>query len=375
MKFAPVLFTVLFSIAVPAHASTASPCPPTQRVSEARITALEASESPERWRARVDGLLAWHERSGAQPVEHDALARYALTYLTMYEATEEDAYACHARQLLERLSSTAYRREGFTGWGLSYAYDAFQDGLLNAFDTIYGYTTSTVAFAFQKAFEVLGDSEYRSLAETAAYTLVEQIGYIENGDGSVTFRYSDQPADREFRVANISAIAAAALILTDFDVASAERALFRLVDTQGDDGNWQYWDESPPERTLRNDPAHWGIITTSLYQAYAKLNRPEFLNAARRATAAMKHEAFQPDGTATEYTGIGWTIAEPLRTLTYAYRIDGDPFAEPAFDALTFAPEGYVETVTPIPEAEAHARAQSWYAWALAEWYRLHITS
>ncbi|MHB2266548.1 hypothetical protein [Aliihoeflea sp. PC F10.4] len=101
------------------------------------------------------------------------------------------------------LVSDAEKGDGRVGWGLSHAWDAFQDGTVNPADTIYGITQGFAVKGLLAVYELTGDELYADTARKALDYYLSAAGeYVEDG---LVFRYSDQQADRPFEVYNIGA--------------------------------------------------------------------------------------------------------------------------------------------------------------------------
>lgn len=128
---------------------------------------------------------------------------------------------------------------GPNGWGLTYAWDAYQDGTVNPADTTYAITTALVLSAFLDA----GQEPPAGIAEHWA-------GLFADG----FYPYSDQPADAIF-TPNVSAMMAAVMYRLGY-TEQADEAIERLVTS---------WPWTYSERTERpNDKLHlaytyWGL--------------------------------------------------------------------------------------------------------------------
>lgn len=132
---------------------------------------------------------------------------------------------------------------GPNGWGLTFAWDAFEDGTVNPDSTAYAITTALVLQAFLDA-----DQEPPpGIAE-------RWTDYFSDG----FYWYSDQPSDAIF-TPNVSAMMASVMYRLGY-TEQADDAIRRLVETAQDGPTWRYSDAHDSD----NDALHhlytvWGI--------------------------------------------------------------------------------------------------------------------
>lgn len=128
--------------------------------------------------------------------EHDVLLLLSRTYAAKYGSGKIAKDKLKLENILSRLEETAYlNSDDKIGWGLSFAWDAFNDGTVNPEDTIYAYTTAHAGLAFIDAYEVTNNEHYIEVATKAARTLLDDTCcWIEGENTSIW--YSNQPQDQ-----------------------------------------------------------------------------------------------------------------------------------------------------------------------------------
>lgn len=288
----------------------------------------------------------------------------------------DDAHRNAAQDLLERLAELAREHEGRASWGLSYAWDAFQDDVTNPADTIYSYTTAAAAHAFLDGYVVLDDDRWLDWAERAGTSLMVDTCCWEDDDG-LSVWYSDQENDQQDgrQVHNVTGLALGVLDrLAQFDVQVGDddvtaRMAARLLRRQGqgwtrpDDTaatNWPYRDGDD----VANDLIHETFIVDGLLW----LGSDEAVEAARRSLAGIWSNHFGDDG-APRYDrhhtagSNDWGPPAGLYVLTgpETFRDEARRVAE----QLT----GQVgEDGWPAPVDPDHLRGTAWYALALARY-------
>jgi hypothetical protein len=169
-----------------------------------------------------------HTRAAPSAVEPDAVAFLAISNL-------EDGHYGAARDRLDWLAKRG------PGWGLSEAWDAFQDGSVNPASTVYSYTTAIAGLAFADAYERLHDRRYLKIARQSAELLVSsRLCCWRSGDQAGVW-YSDQPADQKpgYRVYNVTGLALALLGRLHMHQQLATKMTRGLLAARTRDG-WRY---------------------------------------------------------------------------------------------------------------------------------------
>ena len=281
------------------------------------------------------------------------------------------------RAQLDRLLQLRIEGEGGWGWGLSYPWDAYGDGVVNPADTIYSYTTAAAALALLDGYAVLGDEKYLEAARQAGAALTVDTCCWRDGD-HVSVWYDDQPNDQrnERQVHNVNGLALAAFTRLDeatgdsryADLTSAMAE--HLIEEQGEgyaqenygktrvaDSNWAY---SQAEPGRPNDLIHEAFIVEGLLT----YGTDEAVQAARRSLDGMLATHFN-DGEPREgkYTfgSLGWGPGAALFVLAMVddYRDAARPVAENLSEAVSD------EGRSTLADAE-QLRAQAWYSLGLA---------
>ena len=306
-----------------------------------------------------------------QSIEPDLVLIAARAQLAL--ARVDRSHTGAAVGLLEQLDSLAVTKHGRRGWGLSYAWDAFNDDVVNPADTIYSYTTAAAGLAFLDGYEVLGDERWLDLALEASKTLVSVTCCWDDGTRA-TIWYSDQANDQhpDKRVHNVSGWTLALLERlsdhgVDIDRGLADRLARHLVDAQGAGwkrpksaalSNWPYIVDGP----TANDLLHEVFIAEGL------LWRSDGHGAANRAIEGILATHFTNGWPRTGGHTRGTTEKGPpagLYLLVLAGRDEADEIAA----VLT---ESIGDDGTSSLFKEQWARALAWYALALA-YYEGHF--
>lgn len=156
------------------------------------------------------------------------------------------------------------------GWGLPYAWDAFNDKSVNPADTVYGVT---VAMAVRGLFDVYDLTGEKLYMDAAVRALNDYLPYFHETEDGGYFGYSDQPADQK-QVYNISSLlmgqyARAYYYTKDnrfLEVAQKTKSqLDKSRSSVGDDVFWTY----SSDVTRPNDSVHAAFVVQG-YLDYAK---------------------------------------------------------------------------------------------------------
>lgn len=231
--------------------------------------------------------------AGLDPANHDdadvvANCLHALALIGEPTATVSD-----------RLWELRETWSGHSGWGLTVAWDAFSDGSENPADTIYGYTTGRAGLAFHAA----GDT---ARASEAAATLA--CPALWDGSG---VDYSNQTADRGYRVWNIDGLAL--WLWSDLGVHPSERVAIQsnLEAAQGEgvsvpSWHWPYQDGS----NTKNDCHHLAFIIRGLQRAGSSSLSSTWANLHRFHAGAGKTKMHDSSSSAvTSGRDPGWHCA------------------------------------------------------------------
>lgn len=151
------------------------------------------------------------------------------------------------------------------GWGLGFAWDAFNDGSENPATTVYGITTALGARGLLDVFERYRDPRYLEAAVASLDYYSKFFTATENGG---YFWYSDQASD-EINAPNISAMMLAPLLKAgklsdrpDF-IRLAHMAAKEILASRKNQGTYQYWSYSDRNENP-NDAAHAAFMVLGL---------------------------------------------------------------------------------------------------------------
>lgn len=293
------------------------------------------------------------------------LAARAQLALTVLDAAGEPA----ARRLLERLAGLGRQEDGGYGWGLSFAWDAFQDGVVNPVDTIYSYTTASAALAFLDGYERLHDKTYLEIATAAGETLTKLAHYSDNGIHASIW-YSNQLNDHQEgrEVHNVSGLTLAVLQSlvasgVTVDLALAEKIARHLVDVQG------VGIETPDHAATSG----W-VYMTGASNANDLLHETFIIDGLRRHSIGLDAAEVALKGIVESHFWNGWWRPEPhtlgsrnwgpagaLEVLT------GHPIHGPLAVVLAQRMVDVINGDGPVAiKPPEHERARAWYAMALA---------
>lgn len=328
----------------------------------------EEPAPPERLAARILASLPW-----PSSFEADVILLAARTAAQL--ATLDAGFEIPLRAQLSRLRALGRPTpSNGLGWGLASEYDTFSDGQTNPASTIYSYTTAAAALAFLDGHAVTGSVEYLQMAQSAATTLVADLGWWVDGELAGIW-YSDQRNDRraDYLVYNVCALGLAVLSRLDralgttrfarerADLASLLLAARRL-EPEPDKERWGDWPyRAGAER--RNDLIHevfvlegllehgsaeaWSVAVESLGRLYA----PHF------ASDGCPNEGSMTLGSQGWGPGAGlFGFASTSETLELADRV-GPCLSE------RVGPSG--EVAGTMRDVD---RGRAWYALGLARW-------
>jgi hypothetical protein len=184
-------------------------------------------------------------------------------------------------------------------------WDAFQDGTINDIGTIYTFYCVLKGEAFWKAFHLTGKRKYLRESKRIAKMIIQEIGYLDNPDGTICFRYSDNRNDSGYRVHNINAYTA--MYLIHFDKFLALRTIQFEINTQLKDGNWYYCQEL---KGRLNDLVHWSMIGTSFYRIFQETGDSLYYKKARKIKDDIVRIHINQDKTINDNGTKPWGQAE-----------------------------------------------------------------
>lgn len=281
------------------------------------------------------------------------------------------------RGQLDRLLELRIEGKGGWGWGLSYAWDAYGDGVVNPADTIYSYTTAAAALALLDGYAVLGDEKYLEAARRAGGALTVDTCCWRDGDHASVW-YDDQPNDQrnERQVHNVNGLALAALTRLDeaggdsryADLTSAMAQ--HLIEAQGEgyaqenygetkvaDSNWTY---SQAEPGRPNDLIHETFIVEGLMT----YGTDEAVQAAHRSVEGMLATHFdegKPREGKYTFGSLGWGPGAALFVLSMV-----DDYRDAARSIAEHLSEGVDHDGRSALAESDQLRAQAWYSLGLA---------
>ena len=190
---------------------------------------------------------------------------HAMAYALYGSAAAVTDRLAEARVAGDWLAGHAKLGDG-TGWGLTYAWDAFADGSTNPVTTIYGITTALAVRSLLDVSEATGEDRYAKVAEAALDTYATRQTATANG---LFFWYSDQPADA-IEVHNVSSMlmgqyARAGVRLKRPGFAKLADAAYReLLSARRTSSDEAYWSYSAQPHSRPNDLVHASYIVQGL---------------------------------------------------------------------------------------------------------------
>lgn len=211
--------------------------------------------------------------SGNDP---DVLAYKARTAAFLFKAGFPLVTADDVRSRMDALWTARYSNAGSVGYGLGYAWDAFQDGTTNPASTIYTYTSMVSALALIEGAEAVSDDTYLGYASQLANTATTACWGYTNGP-NMSVWYSDQAADKKgssYVVHNCNALLLAVLNRLSLEEAKQAGMRSMLASTIEVGGKWRYILGGP----TYNDLVHHaymveGVLTAGMPEAQPALAR------------------------------------------------------------------------------------------------------
>ncbi|SFD26541.1 alpha/beta hydrolase family protein [Clostridium uliginosum] len=261
-------------------------------------------------------------------MEYDAQGHYALAYLYLYEVDREYKYLKMAEQILTNLTlNKDINNDGYTGWGLRCEWDAFSDKSINNKDTVYTYTTAVIGNAFDKAYEITLNENYRTMANEIRETLVNSIGYWQK-DNNICFWYSNSEHDKKYKVHNVNAYSIS--FLSELDNINNNNNNKELIEkafnyeemTQLNNGNWYYCEDLNPK--TETDLVHWAMSGTTYYRLFEMTKDQRFLKVAKKVKEGIISKHITSDYNILDNSTHKWGVAETLILLRKAEEIDKD---------------------------------------------------
>lgn len=199
-----------------------------------------------------------------QTVQDEAMAYGSVAYAAAKRGQIE-----LARRAADWLVNNPNRRkDGAIGWGLSFAWDAFQDGTENPKNSIYGITVAFAAQGLLETYDVTKDRRYLVAAERALLDYAA-IGKTAT-DGSLALPYSDQPPDQQYEVYNVSIYLAGQIRKAADLTASpqlrqiADKSLASVLKRASEERGALYWPYSDFNLKNPNDTLHAAFFVSSL---------------------------------------------------------------------------------------------------------------
>lgn len=305
-----------------------------------------------------------------QNMEYDAQGHYSLALLNLYEKTKEEKYLALAQQFLDHLlKDKDLDHDGYTGWGLRYAWDAFNDQSINPKNTVYTYTSTVIGFAFVKAFALTGNTIYKTTANEIKETLIHSIGYWQK-DEDICFWYSNSEYDKKYMVHNVNAYTIQ--FLSELDNINENQASIDWINkafnyelqTVLEDGNWYYCENC--SNRIKMDLVHWAFSGTAYYRAFEIYGSNKFIELARKTKKAIVNEHMSKDNTILENSSTNWGIAELIILLNYSNKHDNDPLIHPVLNELLPKVSTNGLFLDKQTSKILDHRVYSWFAYSLA---------
>lgn len=192
-----------------------------------------------------------------------AMALFARGYLNLYRKSGDENYLKKALFCLNWLIENPSK--GYSGLCWGYPFD-WQSRVFIPKETPSGVVTSTAAYAFLDAYEILKDKKYLNIAKSCCDFILNDLNIDDVDENKICFSYT--PVDT-FHVHNASLFSASTLLRT-FSYADNEKykdvgikAINFTVSHQNKDGSWYYW--APPDKLLYNvDNYHTGFVLECL---------------------------------------------------------------------------------------------------------------
>jgi hypothetical protein len=241
-----------------------------------------------------------------------ALSHMVRAYVLLSQFARTAIYNKYINDLLDCLQTMAIGEGNQLGWGLNFPY-ATRFTRVDA-NTPNLFTTVNVASSFLEAGELLGKQEWINTARNAVAFVIEQLGFVEEGD-SIWFRYYP---GQEIPVFNVTAMMAAFLTRlsglthqTHYDSIISRACLF-LAKGQNADGSWFY---------ARSCKGKWidGFHTAYIIQALDIVN-------SRYPGIQMQNVLFQ--GKEFYRTNLFTSSGMPKQYSDKAFPIDGQNCAQ-----------------------------------------------
>lgn len=309
-------------------------------------------------------------------MEYDAQGHYALAYLYMYDAERDYQYLRKAEQILENLiKNKDSNNDGYTGWGIKFDWDAFDDKSINSKDTVYTDTTAVIGSAFIKAYEITLDEKYKNIANEIQKTLTDNIGYWKQ-DNNICFWYSNSKNDKKNNVHNVNAYSIS--FLSELDNINKNNNNKELIEeafnyeknTQLADGNWYYNENS--DTKVETDLAHWAMSGTTYYRMFELTKDQRFLEIAKKIKNSIINKHITSDYNILDNSTHKWGVAETLRLLKKAEEIEKDNTVRTVIERVKkdintsgqYLPAIGIKNYE--TDDEYNYRANSWIAYSLA---------
>lgn len=197
-----------------------------------------------------------------------ALAFFAQGYLRLWRATGEDKYRDLTINLLGKI--TQLTSPGYHGacWGNNFDYASRGGRIRPGEPTIVW--TSHIGHAFLDAYELFGDHEYLSVAESACNFIVKDLQRVEYPDGSLCISYVVPEIDlvHNANMLGASLLARTGRLAGDEEIIKlASHAILYSVSRQREDGSW-YYGEAAKYHWVDNWHTAYNLDSLKLYIDY-----------------------------------------------------------------------------------------------------------
>ena len=236
---------------------------------------------------------------GIKPeISTKAMGFFARGYLTLYQTYGDSADLEKAIFCLDWLM--ANRSAGFKGycWGNHFDYQSRDGNISRGTPTIVW--TGLIGHAFLDAFDALGDEQYLAVATSACDFILDELGWLEQGEG-VCFQYYP---DANILIHNANMIGASLLVRVN-SISSrprylemGEQAIRFTVYHQTEEGSWYY---GAGKKWGWIDSFHTGYVLEALHTFCRFTGLVEYEEYLHKGYDYFIETFFEADGTPRYY--------------------------------------------------------------------------
>ena len=225
-------------------------------------------------------------------------ALFAMAYLDLFRATQDEEYLAHAETLLDRLKGLACREMAGIGWGYPYPWQ--DKGFFAPRHFPNRVVTSFVGQAFLSAHDVLKRDEYAEVASSICEFLLDNPRRLRDSDEELCLSYVPSP-DINWIVMDVSILAGAILARTaaatgdSHWLPDAERLVRYVVNQQTDYAAW-YYSDPPSDSHITHDNYHTGFILDAILDYTQATGDEQFMPAWHSGLKFYDERLFEADG-------------------------------------------------------------------------------